>query len=164
MPVVPYFSGKLHIFDTYATWQISPQTTFTMEGDYVLSRNPSPVADSAVYGGAIYARRQLTRRTGLATRAEYLRDRGGLFTTLSQSVREATVTYDYRPNTDGFLIRAEWRLDVSDTPFFLTDTVGRLDKDQQTATLGIVWWWGTKRQTWWHGASADNPHESLRTS
>ncbi len=65
---------------------------------------------------------------------------------MTQSVKEATITYDYRPVTDGFLVRAEWRRDVSDRPFFLTDTVGILKADQQTLPLGAVGWWGTKRQ------------------
>jgi hypothetical protein len=147
-PVVPYFAGKLHIFDSYATWQASPRTTFMLEGDYVLSRSAPPASDTHAYGGAVYGRRQLTGRTAIAGRAEYVRDDGGLFTGITQSLKETTITYDYRPLIDGFLIRAEWRRDFSDQPFFLTDTVGTLKTDQQTATLGVVWWWGTKRQTW----------------
>jgi Putative beta-barrel porin-2, OmpL-like. bbp2 len=147
-PVVPYFRGKLNVFDTYATWQASPRTTFSLEGDYVLNRSLPPAPDTHVYGGAVYARQQLTNRTALAGRAEYLRDHGGLFTGISQSLKETTITYDYRPTTDGFLIRAEWRRDFSDTPFFLTDTPGKLELDQHTATLGVVWWWGNKRQAW----------------
>jgi hypothetical protein len=147
-PVVPYFTGKLQIFDTYATWVASANTTFALEADYVTNQNPSPAPASRVYGGAGYVRRQLTRRTALAGRAEYLRDDNGLFTGITQSLKEATVTYDYRPTIDGFLIRAEWRGDFSDTPFFLTDTVGTRKNDQQTATLGVVWWWGTKRAAW----------------
>jgi hypothetical protein len=147
-PVVPYFTGKLHIFDTYASWQPAARTSFMLEGDYVLRRNQAPTADSRAYGGAVYARQQLTKRTAIAGRAEYVRDEAGMFTGVSQTVKETTVTYEYRPVTDGFLIRAEWRRDFSNTPFFLTNTVGQLETDQQTATLGVVWWWGTKKQAW----------------
>ncbi len=147
-PVTPYFTGKVHIFDSYATWQASPRTTLAFEGDYVVSRNPAPASDSRTYGGAAYVRRQLTGRMAIAGRAEYLRDVGGLFTGVTQAVKETTVTYDYRPATEGFLVRAEWRRDFSEVPFFLTATVGILSTDQQTATLGVVWWWGTKRQAW----------------
>jgi len=147
-PVDSYFKGKLHIFDTYATFQVSPRTTLGVEADYVVSRNLQPAPDSRVYGGAAHARRQLTNRSAIAGRAEYLRDDGGLFTGVTQTIGETTVTYDYRPVADGFLIRAEWRRDFSNTPFFLTNTVGDLSSDQQTATLGLVWWWGTKRQAW----------------
>jgi hypothetical protein len=147
-PVVPQLTGKLDIFDSYATWQLSSRTTLALEGDYVVSRSAPPATDSRVYGGAIYARRQLTTRTAIAGRAEYLRDDGGLFTGLTQSVKETTLTYEYRPTTDGFLIRGEWRRDFSNVPFFLTDTAGKLKTDQQTATIGLVWWWGTKREAW----------------
>ena len=147
-PIVPYYTGKLHIVDTYATWQATPLTSFTIEGDYVVNRNQAPTPDARVYGGAAYARRQLTMHTAIAARAEYLRDEGGFFTGITQSIKEATVTYDFHPGPEGFLIRAEWRGDYSGTPFFLTDTAGQLKTDQQTATVGIVWWWGTKRGAW----------------
>lgn len=147
-PVVPYYTGKLKIFDTYATWTASADTAFTLEGDYVSNQNPPPAPQSRAYGGAVYARQQLTKRTSIAGRAEYLRDHGGLFTGASQAIKETTVTYDYRPVTEGFLIRAEWRRDFSNIPFFLTDTVGNLKTEQQTATLGVVWWWGTKPGAW----------------
>jgi hypothetical protein len=146
-PVLPYFTGKLHIFDSYATWQASPTTTLGVEGDYVISRNVPPTVDSRVSGGALYARHQLTPKSAIAARAEYLRDRGGLFTGITQTVKETTVTYDFKPS-EGFLVRSEWRRDFSDVPFFLTHGAGVLDKAQDTVTLGVIWWWGTKRNAW----------------
>jgi hypothetical protein len=146
-PVVPYFTGKLHIFDTYATWQPSASNTFALELDWVTSQNPAPAPASRVSGGAAYARRQLTAKTAIAARGEYMVDRGGLFTGTSQRLKEATVTYDYRLN-EGFLVRSEWRRDFSNTTFFLTNTLGVSSTSQDTATLGVVWWWGTKRGAW----------------
>jgi Putative beta-barrel porin-2, OmpL-like. bbp2 len=147
VPITPYFSGKLHIFDTYATWQASAKTTVGIEGDYVIDRREAPAIDARVFGGAVYARRQLSPTRMVSARAEYLRDRGGLFTGISQSVKEATVTYDYKPS-NGFLVRSEWRHDASSAPFFLTRDVGVLDKAQDSLTLGVVWWWGTKPGPW----------------
>jgi len=146
-PVFPYFTGKLHVADSYATWQMSANTTLVGELDYVLNRNRAPSPDSHVYGSAAYVRHQLTPTTAIAARAEYLRDHRGLFTGVTQSIKETTVTYDYKPS-EGFLVRAEWRRDSSDTPFFLTNTADERATDQQTATLGVIWWWGTKRQAW----------------
>jgi hypothetical protein len=146
-PVVPYYTGKLQIFDTYATWQPSAATTLALEADYVRSQNPQPAEASVVSGGAAYARHQLTTRAAVAGRGEYLIDHGGLFTGASRRLKEATMTFDYRLN-EGFLIRSEWRRDFSDTPLFLTDTSGRLTQSQGTATLGVIWWWGTKRGPW----------------
>ena len=92
-------------------------------------------------------RRQLTANGALAARAEYLRDDGGLFSGVTQSLKEATLTYEHKV-AEGFLMRGEWRTDFSNIPFFLTDDAGRLNRDQSTATLGLIWWWGNKRGAW----------------
>jgi hypothetical protein len=146
-PVVPYFTGKLQIFDSYVSWQPTPATTTALEGDYVTNQNPSPAAASWTSGGAAYFRRQLTARTALGLRAEFLVDHGGLFTGQTQRIGEATATYDVRVG-DGFLIRSEYRHDHASMPFFLTSTVDVHKKSQDTATLGLVWWFGTKREAW----------------
>lgn len=118
-----------------------------LEGDYVISRNPHPTPDSKVSGGAAYLRHQFTPQVAVAVRGEYLRDRGGLFTGMTQNVKDATLTYEYKPS-EGFLIRTEFRRDFSNERFFLTRDVGRLDRSQTSLTLGLVWWWGTKRGGW----------------
>ena len=153
IPIVPALDGRLHIFDSYATWQATPKTAISFEGDYVVSREfnePGPgrnTTPSHVYGGALYARQQLTPKTALAARAEYLRDDGGLFSGATQSLNEVTLTYEFKV-AEGFLMRGEWRRDASNTPFFLTRDAGVLATDQNTATLGVIWWWGTKRGAW----------------
>jgi len=45
-------------------------------------------------------------------------------------------------------MRGEWRRDASNHPYFLTDTLGILKKEQNTATLGVVWWFGGKEGAW----------------
>src|SRR5205823_11517979 len=99
-------------------WQLSPKWTMAVEGDYVLERlwrNEALARSSAtshVAGGAVYARYQLTQKLGVAARAEYLSDRGGLFSGLTQALKETTATLDYKLD-DGFLMRYEWRRDFS---------------------------------------------------
>ena len=152
-PIVPALDGRLHIFDSYATWQATPKTSFSFEGDYVVNRaweEPGPGRDttpSHVYGGALYARQQVTPKSALAARAEYLRDDGGLFSGATQSLNEVTLTYEYKV-AEGFLMRGEWRRDASNIPFFLTRDAGVTQTDQNSATLGVIWWWGTKRGAW----------------
>jgi putative OmpL-like beta-barrel porin-2 len=152
-PIIPALDGRLHIFDSYATWQASANTAISFEGDYVISRQfnePGPdrsTTPSHVYGGALYARRQVTPKSAIAARAEFLRDDGGLFSGTTQSLKETTLTYEHKVS-DGFLVRGEWRWDFSNLPFFLTRDAGVLETDQQTATLGLIWWWGTKRGAW----------------
>jgi len=149
----PAPNGKTHIFDSYATWNATPKLTLALEGDYFIQRvwrNAAPGESSApshVDGGAAYAQYQLTPKIALATRAEYMSDRGGLFSGLTQSLKENTVTFDYRL-ADGFLMRYEWRRDFSNQPSFLSDRQGVLSKEQNTATLGLIWWWGRKEGSW----------------
>jgi len=148
LSVVPVdaFKGKLQIFDSYVAWTPSASTTVGLEGDYVTSQNPAAAA-SRVSGGAAYFRRQLTPRSALGVRAELLTDDDGLFSGQSQRLTDATVTYDFRVN-DGFLVRTEWRRDRSNKPFFFGQTVDERKTSQTTATLGLIWWWGTRRGAW----------------
>ena len=151
--ITPAPNGKTHIFDSYVTWQSTPKLSFALEGDYFIQRlwkNEAPGQSSApshVAGGAAYIRYQFNPKIALATRAEYLSDRGGLFSGLTQALKENTVTFDYTV-ADGFLMRYEWRRDFSNKPSFLTDVQNVLSKGQTTATVGLIWWWGRKEGSW----------------
>ena len=149
----PAPNGRTHIFDSYATWQATSKLTLQLEGDYVIQRlwqNAAPgesAAPSHVIGGAAYVAYQFAPRIAMAARAEYMSDRGGLFSGLTQALKENTVTFDYKL-ADGFLMRYEWRRDYSNQPSFLTDVQGVLSKQQTTATVGLLWWWGRKEGAW----------------
>ena len=151
--VRPAPDGRTHIVDSYASWQATPKLTLQLEGDYVIQRlwrNQAPGESSApshTDGGAAYVQYQLTPKMTLATRAEYMSDRGGLFSGITQALKENTVTFDYKM-ADGFLMRYEWRRDFSNRPSFLTDVQGVLSKQQNTATIGLLWWWGRKQGSW----------------
>ncbi len=152
-PIIPAPDGRTHIFDTYATWQATPKLTFQGEADYFIQRlwqYSSPghsSAPSVVTGGAGYARYQFNSKLALAARAEYLSDGGGLFSGLNQDLKEVTLTLDYNI-ANGFLTRYEWRTDFSNQPSFLTNVQGVLSKQQTTATVGLIWWWGRKEGPW----------------
>ena len=151
--ITPAPNGRTHIFDSYATWNATPKLALALEGDYFIQRlwkNAAPdetAAPSHVDGGAAYIQYQLAPRIALAARAEYLSDRGGLFSGLTQALKENTITVDYKV-ADGLLMRYEWRRDFSNQPSFLSDKQGVLSKDQNTATLGLIWWWGRKEGSW----------------
>lgn len=151
--ISPAPNGRTHIFDSYVTWQATPKLLVALEGDYFIERlwkNAAPGQSSApshVDGGAAYLQYQLSRKFVVGTRAEYMSDRGGLFSGLSQSLKENTITFDYKV-AHGFLMRYEWRRDFSNQPSFLSDVQGVLKKDQSTATLGLIWWWGRKEGSW----------------
>jgi hypothetical protein len=153
LPISPAPNGRTHIFDNYATWQATTNLTFALEGDYEIERlwrTTAPGESSApshVDGGAAYLHYQFTPKIGLALRSEYLSDRGGLFSGITQALKENTVTFDYKLS-NGFLMRYEWRRDFSNQPSFFTSTEGVLSKQQNTATVGLVWWWGRKEGSW----------------
>jgi hypothetical protein len=152
-PISPAPNGKLDIVDSYATWQARPKLTFSLEGDYVIERewaSAAPGESSApqhVDGGAGYAQYQLTPRIALATRGEYLSDRGGLFSNTTQALKEITGTYKYSlsGNFNAFL---EYRRDWSNRPYFITSSPAAPSTHQDTAALGLVWWYGGKQGSW----------------
>ncbi len=152
-PIVPAPNGKLHIFDTYATWQATSKLTLQAEGDYFIERewaNAAPGESSApshVDGGAGYIAWQLTSRSDLAARSEYFSDPDGLFSGVDQALKEATATYEHKfgDSFDSFL---EYRRDWSNVPYFHTSNPAAPATHQDTATLGLVWWYGAKEGSW----------------
>jgi len=149
----PAPDGRTHIFDAYGTFQVTPKLTFELEGDYFIQRlwrHSGPGRSSApshVDGGAAYLQYQFNSKAAIATRFEYLSDRNGLFSGLSQALKENTVTFEYTV-ADGFTTRTEWRRDYSNQPTFLTSTQGVLGARQNTLTIGLIFWWGRKTGVW----------------
>ncbi len=146
-PIANAPTGKLHIFDTYVSWQTNARLKLVAEADDEIERLYEFSAPSHFDGGALYVQYQLTPKLSLAGRGEYLSDRGGLFTGITQAVKETTFTTKYQL-VDGFDVFGEWRRDFSNQPFFYTNILGVLKKEQNTATLGLVWWWGGKTGAW----------------
>lgn len=140
-------NGHLEIFDSYVTWQVTPSLTLAGEADYVIERLYTYSIPYHTDGGAGYIRYQLSKRFSVAGRAEYLSDRGGLFTGVTQAIKDQTVTLEYKI-ADGFAVFPEWRRDSSNQPYFLTSALGILKREQNTAGMGIVWWFGAKPGTW----------------
>ena len=151
--ISPAPDGRTHIFDSYVNWQATPKLAFALEGDYFIQRlwkDAAPGQSSApahTDGAAAYIQYQFSPRLTVASRAEYMSDQGALFAGISQALKENTLTFDYRV-ADGLLMRYEWRRDYSNQPSFQSDVQGVLKKDQNTATLGLIWWWGRKEGSW----------------
>jgi Putative beta-barrel porin-2, OmpL-like. bbp2 len=151
--ISPAPDGKLHIFDSYISWQATSRLLLQLEADYVIERlwaNAAPGHSSApshTSGGAAYAKYQLTPRTYIAARTEYLSDRGGLFSGVTEALKEVTATYDFTV-ANGFEMKYEYRRDWSNQPIFLTSAQGVFSKDQNTATVGVIWWFGRKQGPW----------------
>lgn len=145
--IKPAPDGREHIFDTYATWTAGNHLTVVGEADYVLNRTVSQSRPARVVIAAGYLKYTLPRDWSVGGRYEYFDDRGGLFSGKTQALKEITLVADHS-FAPGFLARAEYRRDYSNQRFFLTDTDGVLSRAQTTATLGLVYWWGTKQGAW----------------
>ena len=145
--ITPTPNGREHIFDTYATWIATPKLTLAGEADLVIDRVYSESPEQHAAGSAFYARYALSNSNALAGRVEYLDDRSGLFSDLSQALKEFTFTYEHS-FAPGFLARAEFRRDFTNVPYFLTEGPGLLSHEQPTVTLGLVYWWGMKQGSW----------------
>jgi hypothetical protein len=100
-----------------------------------------------VDGGAAYAQYQLTPRRALAVRTEYLSDPDALFSGGRQALKEVTGTYktSLGNNFDVFL---EYRHDWSNHPYFGTSNPASPSGHQDTAGMGLVWWYGGKQGSW----------------
>jgi hypothetical protein len=143
----PLLRGRLHIIDTYATWNVNSRLLLGGELDYVVNRVEKTGPGQVVTGGAGYLRYQLTGKAYFGQRYTRLNDRAGLFSGASQSLNDLTSTFGYRP-ADGFEARLEFRRDFSNAPFFLRRTAGDLARQQSTYTLGLLWWFGGKTGGW----------------
>jgi hypothetical protein len=143
----PAPNGREHIFDTYATWNAIPKLTLVGEADFVVDRNYREQQPGRVAIGGFEAKYDLPRNWFIGGRAEYFDDRGGLFSGITQALKEVTLVANHQ-FAPGFLAKAEYRRDFSNQRFFLTDTAGVLVHAQTTAELGLVYWWGMKQSAW----------------
>ncbi len=139
-------NGRTHIIDSYASYAFSSKWSGALEGDYVINRQASNSAPFRYYGGAGYLHRQLTKTIALNGRFEYLKDRG-LFTGFTQDLKEVTATALFQP-VEGFQTRIEYRRDFTNRNFFLTNNPALLVGSQNTATVGLNWWFGGKTGSW----------------
>ncbi len=139
--------GRSHYVDGYMTWQPARLLTLAAEGDYAISRMEESSPPQRVTGGAGYARYRFHPKFNLAGRFEYLDDSGGLFSGVTQTLKEATVTAVFDV-ASGFQMRWEYRRDWSDVAFFPTADPGRRKREQNTALLGLIWWFGGKQGAW----------------
>lgn len=139
--------GRSHFVDGYVTWQASDRWQLAGEADYAIERIAPTSAPSVIFGGAAYARYRLSRKVHLAGRFVYLNDRNGWFSGTSQALKDATATATF-DLVDGFQMRWEVRRDWSGSPWFATDDSTRRKRDQTTALLGLIWWFGGKQGSW----------------
>jgi len=124
-----------HLLDTIVSWQATERLAFLLNADY--AREDRPTGAVSWKGAAAYARYALGDGRAVAARLEYFDDPDGAATGTEQTVREATLTYEWRPAA-GLVTRAEIRHDRSDAPVFLSHGDGRR-RTQTTVLLGSMY-------------------------
>jgi hypothetical protein len=137
--------GYKNLADT--TLLLTPTAKFNAYVNYDYGQNTTYPVKKAVslhwQGLAASARGQITGNAAIVGRYEYFYDQGNQ-TGIKQTLQEFTGTYEYKWPV-GLLVRAEYRYDWSNKKIF---TYGNtpLDKtSQQTATIGIIAFFGPKR-------------------
>jgi hypothetical protein len=143
-PPVP--NGRFHAIDTYASVTIE-KVTLQGEADYAINRVNHNSPPQRVVGGAGYFKYQFTPKVYVAQRYVRFDDVAGLFSGVSQNLNDLTSTVAFRTK-DAFEVRLEYRRDFSNVPFFYGPVVGVVEKAQDTATIGLLWWFGGKQGSW----------------
>jgi hypothetical protein len=145
--------GYKNLADT--TLLLTPTAKFNAYVNYDYGQNTTYPVKKAVslhwQGVAASARGQITGNAAIVGRYEYFYDQGNQLnggSLLKQTVQEFTGTYEYKWPA-GLLLRAEYRYDWSTKPIFMYGSTPAFTKgaktDQQTATIGVIAFFGPKR-------------------
>ena len=139
-------NGFFRVIDSYVAYSATSTLSFGLDVNYVT--NEVNKADDALslQGTGVYARYQASSPLGLSLRYERLDDEG-LFGGIDQVLHEVTLTAEYK-FADGFLLRGEFRRDWSNEDFFTGSRPDNLRDHQNTALVGLVWWFGNKQGAW----------------
>jgi hypothetical protein len=137
--------GEFRVLDSYVTYTATPKLTLGLDANYVTNEVSKADEALSLRGLSAYARYQLSAPAAVSFRYERLDDQG-LFGGIEQVLQEFTATFEHK-FADGFLARAEFRRDWSNAQFF-PGRSGDLLTRQNTALVGLVWWFGNKSGAW----------------
>jgi hypothetical protein len=134
--------GWRNLLDSVVQVNPSDNLSLYINGDYGRNKNLGP--GSAQWTGIAGAvRRAIGKRIAAAGRLEIFDDVNGFSTGLAQSVKEFTLTGEYK-FADWLTSRLEFRDDWSSQPFF-ENGQGNLVKTQPTVLLGMIAYFGPKK-------------------
>lgn len=138
--------GFFRVIDSYVAVTLTPKASAGLDVNYVTNEVNQADPELSLQGIGAYARYQLSAPAALSVRYERLDDEG-LFGGVKQTLQEVTVTLEHK-FADGFLLRGEFRRDWSNERFFTSSVPGELRTHQNTALVGLVWWFGNKTGAW----------------
>ncbi len=146
IPGVSLRDNVRHVADTVATVYVTDK--FTLLGNMVFGSdgdNGEKVSKRGSWQGfAGYFKYAFTPNLAFSPRFEVLRDRDGIRTGTAQSIKDITLTQEFKLK-DNFITRVEYRRDFSDANVF-TNSRGVSKGDQNTFIIGVSYFFTTKGQ------------------
>ena len=132
----PNSTAKRHVFDSIFNLQATDALFVTLNADYGQESNPAGLL--VWKGAALTAKYSLNDVSAIAARGEYYYDQSGFTTGTIQSLKEITLTYEYK--FGGSLVtRLEYRRDFSDKNTFEDDMGTFTKNNQNTLLIGSVY-------------------------
>jgi len=130
-------SNKRFLFDWVGTIKPVKNLSIILNTDYATEEKAAADGkDAKWYGFAGIAKYDVNDMFSMSVRAEYFKDRDGVRTGTSQSLKEITITPEFRV-AKAIIIRPEYRHDWSDKEVFDS---GR-KKSQDTIAIGVMYTW-----------------------
>jgi hypothetical protein len=135
--------GWRNMYDTSVVVNPNDNLSYYVNFDYTRDKNIG--AGSSSWAGLAGAVRQaIGKKFAVAGRLEFFDDVNGLSTGLAQTVKEFTLTGEYKI-TDWLTTRGEFRNDWSDKPFFENSNGQMGSKTQPTLLLGMIAYFAPKK-------------------
>jgi len=124
--------------------KLTPTTRLNAYVETLYGEEKNLLGRDSWYGVAGAVTLPIAARWSISPRWEYYNDPTGATSGTAQQLQEVTATLQYQPKVRDMLVRAEFRSDFSDKPFFLT---GRTEtsKRQETALLAVLYTWKGKK-------------------
>jgi len=135
--------GYRNLYDSSVVVNPNDNLSYYVNFDYAHDKNVGPGASSWV-GLAGAVRQAIGKKFAVAGRLEFFDDVDGLSTGLAQTVKEFTLTGEYKIN-DWLMTRGEFRTDWSDKPFFENSNGQPGSKTQPTLLLGMIAYFAPKK-------------------
>jgi hypothetical protein len=138
--------GWRNLFDTTVTFTPNSKITAYVNFDYGQNNSGSGEDKFTAkwYGLAGALKYQFNSKWSLTPRIEFFSDPQGFSTGTSQTVKEFTLTGEYRM-LEGLLARLEYRHDWSNQFFFDRGNDPASHKEMDTVAFGVVGYFGPKR-------------------
>lgn len=136
-------NGWRNFYDTVLSINPNGRTSALFNFDYGQEANPG--GDTyKFYGYSIALRHLLGESFAISPRFDWYKDRDGFITTVAQTMKEFTVSFDYKMK-EGVITRFEYRRDWSNQPFYDRGNEIASSKNMNTLLVGFMVYFGPKR-------------------